>query len=146
MVRQVGRDVVHLPPERHPPVVRLVVQSHLRGGDVASEGRPPPLGQVLGPAEEGHPVVQAEARPDDRAALRASAGVFGIAALLGGQCCVVHFIYLTDKPRGVLLRTFCIMPDYIIWVRLFINHGNLARFSDISRRKPSISLSNVRII
>jgi hypothetical protein len=50
-----------------------------------------------------------------------------------------------EKSRD-LLRTFCKMPDYIIRVRLFINHENLAIFSDISRRKTSISLSNVRII
>ena len=33
------------------------------------------------------------------------------------------------------------MPDYIIWIRLCINHGNLANFSEILRFFYTSSLS-----
>ena len=82
-------------------------------------------------------------------------------------CTLRRFLGILAYKSGWLYRTTAttvsstiglgIFPGYICYarfvkcrniirVRLFINHENLAIFSDISRRKPSISLSNVRII
>lgn len=76
MIRQIRPDIVDFPPEDHPPVVRFVVFSDFFQGDVASQRGAFSLGEVRGTAQEGQPVVEAEAGADFAFGGAAAAGIF----------------------------------------------------------------------